>query len=332
MKRFSVNLRAAMLVFAMGGALATAQEESKAGRPMIGRPDDSAVEANEERQAVPGPLVFGTNYKTLASSTFQPWIGGDYTGSFGTIQSAPAGGASYFRAPLDLPHGATVTSVEVYIVDNDPVNVANAWFFQDNTADGTYTFLGNPVVTGNTGETPGSRTFVVPVAGGAQVLDTSAREYSVVIHVPGGDPDFEILGARVGYTGPLGTFIAFAAPDRFVDTRDGRGGKNTKYVNGESFDHTITGVAGLDLNIIPAGAKGILGNVVAVTPTQNGLFKILPGGTATTLGRASVNFNGGFNTGNAITVRLDELGRIRGFHNSPGGTTDLVVDVVGYYR
>jgi hypothetical protein len=146
------------------------------------------------------------------------------------------------------------------------------------------------------------------------------------------DGTIAIAGARVGYTGAPGQLIMFPAPDRFVDTRTGRGGKSSKFVDGESHDFTITGVAGLDGNIIPVGATAILGNVVAVSPTQVGQFKILPGGTATTLGRASVNFNGGFNTGNGFTIRLDSLGRIRGFHTSPGGTTDLVVDVVGYYQ
>ena len=229
-------------------------------------------------------------------------------------------------APVKIPNGVTVTELEFYVLDNNAS--ANADVYLVPTTPGTNSI--GFVTASTSGASPTVQTVNVPLM--PFVFDSTTQAMMLGFITSVTDGTVAIAGARIGYTGAPGQLIMFPAPDRFVDTRTGRGGKSSKYVDGEAFDHTITGVAGLDGNIIPVGATAILGNVVAVNPTQLGLFKLLPGGTATTIGRASVNFNGGFNTGNAFTIRLDSAGRVRGYHVSPGGTTDLIVDVVGYYK
>jgi hypothetical protein len=283
-------------------------------------------------EAVPlaaSAATFGTDYVTITGHSFFAYFTGVYNNASSETSRFPISGSTFYVAPIDLPNGVTVTEIEYYIVDQNAGSDPQLWLYQGTPGTAAFSVITNASPT--TGSSPSAQTLVLPFT--PFVHDKTIDKLTLGIVLPALDGTIRIAGARVGYTGAPGQLIMFPAPDRFVDTRDGRGGKNTKYVNGEAFDHTITGVAGLDGNIIPVGAKAILGNVLGVVPTQNGQFKILPGGTLTSLGRASVNFNAGINTGNAFTVRLDSLGRIRGFHTSPaGGTTDLVVDVVGYYR
>jgi len=324
--RIAWTVRSVMILALAGVPVVAAAAASD--QPVSGVAAKGAPSATESEVALaPSTPTFGTTYITLEGADFKPFYTGEWnhdgTGSGAWSISA----ASFLTAQVHLPHGVTVSEIEYYVVDDSTDNASLSCY---RAQPGTNAPLLALATAYTSVQSPDVGTYVMSFT--PYVVDATTQRLLLGINTGATDGTIAITGARVGYRGAPGQLILFPAPDRFVDTRDGRGGKNTKYVNGESFDHTITGVAGLDGNIIPAGAHGILGNVVAITPTQNGLFKILPGGTATTLGRASVNFNGGFNTGNAFTVRLDALGRIRGFHNSPGGTTDLVVDVVGYYR
>ena len=172
------------------------------------------------------------------------------------------------------------------------------------------------------------------------MVDTTSYSYEVGTTFGACNTNLRLYGARVGYLGtsnsggndtPAGTLYYLPVGDRYADTRDGRGGKSSRFISGESYDYDVTGVAGRDGKVIPAGAKAVVGNVVAIDPTGEGLFKILPGGTSRTIGIATVNFLAGFTTANNFTVRLDSAGRLRAYFTG-SGTVDVVVDVIGYYK
>jgi len=307
------------------GAAARADQPFRVGD--LNQAAANVLEPPQEPQVT--PETFGTSYIYVVGTDFTNFYLGEWN-SVGDAGRYSVSGTAVYAVQPDIPNGVTVTEIEFYVVDNAaaPVDALLHIYFATAGSRG--------LMTSVFGSTSGQSTAVqtVPVSFTPYVADSGSKRLILAVDTTVNDSRVEIMGARVGYTGAPGQLIMFPAPDRFVDTRPATplGGKNTKYEHGEAFDHTVTGVAGRDGNIIPAGAKAVLGNVVAVDPTQKGNFKLLPGGTSTTVGTASVNFTAGINIGNAFTVRLNAAGQIRGFHTSPGGTTDLVIDIVGYYR
>jgi 2-polyprenyl-3-methyl-5-hydroxy-6-metoxy-1,4-benzoquinol methylase len=322
--------RPLMILAVVALAAAGAQAQQPIG---LGEPGQALATAQEVRAAADAalaaasPETFGTSYITLSGEDFINFYTGEYNHSGGGALRWPTSGTAFITAQVSLPVGVTVTEIEYYVVDN---NAANGTFYVYLSTPGTntFTYLGG-------GTTSGASTAVVtyPVTITPYVVDSTTR-LVVGINTNVTDGTIAIAGARIGYTGSPGTLVFLPAPDRFVDTRIGQGGKTGAFTVGESYDFTITGVAGRDGNVIPAGAKAVLGTVTAVSPTGGGLFKILPGGTATTTGTSTVNFNAGFNTASAYQVRLDSSGRVRGWFSSatPSAQSQLLVDVVGYYK
>ena len=251
----------------------------------------------QERSAEIAPLIagptFGTSYVTLGSTDFINLYTGTYEDSGSLTVRWPVTG-TVLGAQVNLPNGVTVTEIEFYVLDNNASYALLSAYLSTPATNGS--FLLGDVATSGASVTVAT----YPVAITPYVVDSTTQRLFLSFYTPVADGTIAIAGARVGYTGAPGQLIMFPAPDRFVDTRTGRGGKSSKFVDGESYDFTISGVAGLDGNIIPAGATAVLGNVVAVSPTHNGQFKILPGGTSTTLGRASVNFNAGVQHGERV--------------------------------
>ena len=326
---WAVRLLMILAIAALPAVAAQAQQPIGLGEPGQARAQtaEEALATADAALAAASPETFGTSYITLSGEDFINFYTGEYNHSGSGALRWPVSGTTFITAQVPLPPGVTVTEIEYYVVDN---NAASGTFYVYRSTPGTNTFsyLGG-------GNTTGASTAVAtyPVTITPYVVDTTTR-LVVGINTGVADGTIAIAGARVGYTGSPGTLIFLPVPDRFVDTRDGRGGKTGAFAVAESYDFTITGVAGRDGNVIPAGAKAVLGTVTAVSPTHGGLFKVLPGGTSPTLGTSTVNFNGGFNTASAYQVRLDSSGRVRGWFSSatPSAQAHLVVDVVGYYQ
>ena len=107
-------------------------------------------------------------------------------------------------------------------------------------------------------------------------------------------------------------------PERVLDTREGRslGGGETRTVQ-------ITGRAN-----VPAGARAVVMNVTAITPTRAGFLTVFPGGGTRPLA-SNLNFRPGEVIANLVTVRLSDEGQVGIYNNS--GNTHVAADVVGYY-
>lgn len=128
----------------------------------------------------------------------------------------------------------------------------------------------------------------------------------------------------VGTETSEGAYTALATPRRVTDTRS----KNIPLKGGVTRDVLVTGANG-----VPSlGVAAVVLNITVVSPTVNGYLKAYPAGL-TPPSASSVNYNRGWTGANLVTVRPGAgsvAGKIRLLTN--GGSTHVIVDVVGYYR
>ena len=143
------------------------------------------------------------------------------------------------------------------------------------------------------------------------------------------DGNTDVIGDVVGYyTAPGvsvggGLFHAMA-PQRFLDTRPEA--DHATMADGQTVFTQITGRAG-----IPDDALGVVANVTATNTRVPGFLTVFPDALPQPL-TSSLNFEGGEpGVPNLVMSKLGGPGSIGIFNFSPGGTTDAIVDVVGWY-
>lgn len=163
------------------------------------------------------------------------------------------------------------------------------------------------------------------------------------------------IGAAVAITlgaGGLATVSADSAesnfvaisPTRVLDTRYGVGmsgdfdGGTSRFldVTGEIVHVVGTEPGGTPITstgtIVPDGATAIVANLTAVRSTNRGYVAIRPGTATGIPTTSSLNIPGpGVVTPNAVTVALPVDGTVGLYYSAAGHTTDLILDIVGYY-
>jgi hypothetical protein len=162
------------------------------------------------------------------------------------------------------------------------------------------------------------------------------------------------IGAAVAVSLGGGFFIADAAggsesstvlidPVRIMDTRDAAGniGLPGPFVSAVSQKLQVTGsvptTTGAKI-VVPDGATGVLMNVTAVNTTANGFISVRPGDATGAPATSSLNVTAGVTVPNAVQVALPTAGADAGKIDITwdalgvsGPTTDILVDVVGFY-
>jgi hypothetical protein len=140
----------------------------------------------------------------------------------------------------------------------------------------------------------------------------------------------DVIGDVVGYytapavSVPGGGLFQAMAPQRFLDTRPQF--DNATMADGRTVLAQITGRAG-----IPGNAIGVVANVTATNTTVPGFLTVFPDALPQPL-TSSLNFVGGEpGVPNLVMSKLGAPGNISIYNFSPGGTTDAIVDVVGWY-
>jgi len=140
----------------------------------------------------------------------------------------------------------------------------------------------------------------------------------------------DVIGDVVGYytapgvSVPGGGLFQAMAPQRFFDTRPQF--DNATMADRQTRSAQITGRAG-----IPGDAVGVVANVTATNTTVPGFLTVFPDALPQPL-TSSLNFVGGEpGVPNLVMSKLGAPGNISIFNFSPGGTTDAIVDVVGWY-
>jgi hypothetical protein len=114
-------------------------------------------------------------------------------------------------------------------------------------------------------------------------------------------------------------------PVRLLDTRTGAG-LSGRFLAGSPRNFQVAGRAG-----IPAGATAITGNLTVVNPSNGWAVYLGPNQTANPTS-STVNFKVGQTIPNGLTVALSSNGSLWAtFMSTLGNTTDLLLDVTGYY-
>jgi hypothetical protein len=114
-------------------------------------------------------------------------------------------------------------------------------------------------------------------------------------------------------------------PSRIVDTRNGTGGFPIAPLGAAAtMTVTVAGHGGVPATF----AKAVILNVTVANPTTASDLVIWPHG-ATQPTASDLNFVGGQTVPNLVVVKLSALGQIDIFNAF--GTTNVIVDVVGYY-
>ena len=90
--------------------------------------------------------------------------------------------------------------------------------------------------------------------------------------------------------------------------------------------------------MVPDGATAVVMNVTAVSPTANGFVSIRPADAPGVPTTSSLNLDAGDIVPNAVTVALPTTGLDAGMieltfdaYGTPGPSTDILADIVGYY-
>ena len=138
------------------------------------------------------------------------------------------------------------------------------------------------------------------------------------------------------------SFVAIT-PVRVLDTRAGNGlGLLGVFTSPTSRDLLVTGTiataTGVQL-VVPAGATAVSLNVTVVGPTAAGFLSVRPADASGAPTTSNLNFTAGQVIPNAVTVQLPTIGgdagKIELTYNAlgvAGPTTDVLVDIVGYYQ
>ena len=112
-------------------------------------------------------------------------------------------------------------------------------------------------------------------------------------------------------------------PARLLDTRTA--GTAGKVPSQHTVSFSVAHISGVPLT----GIGSVVLNVTATGPTSKGHLRVYPSGT--TLPFASnVNFDPGKTVANEVVVAPGTDGNVTIFNGAPNGTTDVVVDVVGF--
>ncbi|MFJ4096161.1 hypothetical protein ACIPYS_31645 [Kitasatospora sp. NPDC089913] len=167
---------------------------------------------------------------------------------------------------------------------------------------------------------------------------TTASAAPAPTPAPGATPGTASTGTG-GATAPAG-FVSLGIR-RLLDTRSYRenpAGAARKLQPGENFAVPLSAWKShppREIPTVPADATAVVVNVTATNPTEDGYLTVRrnvdrPGAPAT----STLNFKAGETVSNTVTVAVDPRGagtspQISVYNNA--GTTDVVVDVLGYY-
>lgn len=131
----------------------------------------------------------------------------------------------------------------------------------------------------------------------------------------------DVAGYYVGGVGGgVGArYFSLPAPQRLLDTR-----ASSPMGPGAALGLTVAGQAGM-----PANAVAVALNVTVTGPSAAGYLTVYPWGVSPPTA-SNLNFVSGQTVPNFAVAKIGASGAV-GFFNAPTGSTNLVVDVVGYY-
>lgn len=158
----------------------------------------------------------------------------------------------------------------------------------------------------------------------ARTVEAGAEYLALAIRDASGKRLDTVTLSAIGTETSAGAYTPLSTPKRLLDTRS----NNTPLKGGVSRDLVVLGTAGVP----SAGVSSVVVNITVVSPTASGNLRAYPAGV-TAPNTSSVNFNKGWTGANLVTVRPG-TGAVNGKMRmlTSGGSTHVIVDIVGYYR
>lgn len=325
--------RAFLAALAASGAAAAALPgvaDARGGsRSGVGTDADLTGHAPEvfHVESFPTPTP-GTSYMFILGGDFHPLSDTTvYSKSLGQVESL---GIFYFTLS-QVPPGARITEVTFAVVKSAGY-VGNATLFAYRMISGALTTLDFKNTTALPQQAAEQYVSLTVNSDAGWVVDNeqAATHWLVATLATS-----RLNSVRVGYIDPTPRPFHPIAPKRVYDSRliaplgPLASGNNRviSVANGYVTDTTTLDVP----DVVPAGATAIAYNVTIVNTVGSGYLSVNPG-DATTLGGSSINwFQPGQTLANGLVVKLDTNRQIKVFCGG-GGSTDFVVDVLGYYR
>ena len=165
-----------------------------------------------------------------------------------------------------------------------------------------------------------NRVIVAVGAGGKVDLSNFVGNVDLVVDVGGYFTD-----ATAGGTGSR--FNALT-PARLLDTRDGTGGVSSAVGAGGTLAVQVAGQKGVPAMTAAIPPTAVVLNVTVTNPTAEGYLTVWPDGNGQPLA-SDLNFGRGQTRANLVVVKVGADGKVDLF--SLAGSTDVVIDVVGWY-
>ena len=261
-------------------------------------------------------------YRTTSGGAITP-IGGETTGTY-TIDGTDLGGTgTRFVVVTVTPNcGVATVSNELPLAVTatpDATIAASSGVFANSTqnfasvadagAGATYTWgITNGTITAG----QGTRSIAYTAGGSGSVALTVTISRNGC--APGGNVNVPIQARPEG-----ATMLYILTPCRAADTRGG-----AAIAHAETRNFPIGGTCG-----IPADAKAVVANVIAVTPSIDGWLALWPAGT-TWGGTSTLNYRTGRTRANNAVISLPNDGMVSVLNS--GGPQHIVIDVTGYFR
>jgi hypothetical protein len=170
------------------------------------------------------------------------------------------------------------------------------------------------------GQTVPNRVIVAVGAGGKVDLYNFAGNVDLVVDVGGYFTD-----ATAGGTGSRFNALTSA---RLLDTRDGTGGVSSAVGAGGMLAVQVAGQKGVPAMTAAIPPTAVVLNVTVTNPTAAGYLTVWPDGNGQPLA-SDLNFGKGQTRANLVVVKVGANGKVDLF--SLAGSTDVVIDVVGWY-
>jgi hypothetical protein len=209
-----------------------------------------------------------------------------------------------------VPSNATAVTGNVTVV-----NETNAWAI----------YLGPAPLTAPKSSTINFVTGEIKANGLTVALGAGGKLSATYISTTGNTTDlvFDVTGYYTA--GTSGAKFVAITPVRLLKTSTGVG------LSGKFTANTPRTVQITTRGGVPTTATGITGNLAVVAPTN--AWAVFLGPIATAAPKSStLNFNAGDVVANGITVALGTGGKVSATYiSTAGNTTDLVLDVTGYF-
>lgn len=261
---------------------------------------------NGEAAGVYGVVAYDTTLPYRISSYAPP-------ADFGTVEIGAPPFIATVRVSNDGPARLDIESAVITGPDADRFEVDAYWCITAGVAAHDYCTIAvsyRPLVSGH------DHVATLTIHSNGAFRDGTARGISFPLHAI-------TANSAITPTSPHGEFTP-VTPARILDTRNGTGAPIAKIGPASSIDVPVIGRGG-----VPGyGVSAVVVNVTAVKPTANTFVTLWPtGGTRPTA--SNLNPVAGKAVPNMAVVPLGSGGKISAYNSA--GSTDLLLDVVGYY-